>query len=376
MATVPASCTQSSSDPLCPTSGMLTATSAAGVDAATFRNVDARSGVTWMTKIRDNGAPIDNAFVSSQAEAAQSGTNHRSGLSYTCTSPCRWDANGDKQLWVQARAVVRGRPRDLVALLKLEHLLEATPETAIVAGGIKSNNHGNKIMLYGHGSQIVVRCNLSSSNCVLAEPGQIQPPPVRVSSPPLMTPTQLARFKQRAITDGTYFAGCPDGNLAGAVVWVENCSTTQSGNSVISQPCNPLPPPSPGGGGTPLPSTCVNQYNRPGILIWHCGKMSMSGGWTFRGMLYAVNNSDGTCPASAPAAGDGNCSGNGNGSNMVMAMTGGFGVWGAIAIDGGGCLYIGSDGIQVYFDPNVFGAVASYGTVGLVQNTWRELPPR
>ena len=32
--------------------------------------------------------------------------------------------------------------------------------------------------------------------------------------------------------------------------------------------------------------------------------------------------------------------------------------------------------IQVTFDPSVFNAVESYGTVGLVQNTWRELNPK
>jgi hypothetical protein len=54
-------------------------------------------------------------------------------------------------------------------------------------------------------------------------------------------------------------------------------------------------------------------------------------------------------------------------------MTGGFGIWGAIAVDGNACLYASSNGVQVNYDPNVFQAVASYGTVGLVQDTWREL---
>ena len=52
-----------------------------------------------------------------------------------------------------------------------------------------------------------------------------------------------------------------------------------------------------------------------------------------------------------------------------------LGILGALLIDGTGCLYAGSNGLQVQFDPNVFGAVASYGTVGLVQDTWRELIP-
>ena len=41
--------------------------------------------------------------------------------------------------------------------------------------------------------------------------------------------------------------------------------------------------------------------------------------------------------------------------------------------DGGGCVLIGSNSVNVKFDANVFNSVTSYGTVGLVQNTWREL---
>jgi hypothetical protein len=32
--------------------------------------------------------------------------------------------------------------------------------------------------------------------------------------------------------------------------------------------------------------------------------------------------------------------------------------------------------MQVSYDGSIFDAVESYGTVGLVQNTWRELSPK
>jgi hypothetical protein len=73
----------------------------------------------------------------------------------------------------------------------------------------------------------------------------------------------------------------------------------------------------------------------------------------------------------------GNCF-NGNqsvGPADVVNTNGGFGVWGALVIDGGGCLHVGSNGLQIKYDGSAFGAATSYGTVGLVQNTWRELPP-
>jgi hypothetical protein len=49
------------------------------------------------------------------------------------------------------------------------------------------------------------------------------------------------------------------------------------------------------------------------------------------------------------------------------------GVLGALVADGGGCVLIGSNSLNIKFDSNVFNSVTSYGTVGLVQNTWREL---
>jgi hypothetical protein len=79
-----------------------------------------------------------------------------------------------------------------------------------------------------------------------------------------------------------------------------------------------------------------------------------------------------------PERGDGTCSKQNNTDDARDAITtnGGFGVWGVVAVDGPACLKLGSNGIQVSFDPAVFGAVESYGTVGLVQNTWRELNPK
>jgi len=371
---VPVGCDQTSTASLCPRASTLAAANSASPEAANFANVDAGADVTWSTKIRDNGGPLAGAYDAVQADAAQSGTDTRDATPYSCAAPCRWDANGDSQVWVQARTVVRGRPREVVALMKLETVLEATMQAGVTAGGINIANNGNKIMVHAQGSQVVVRCALTDVGCVLYKTIQIQPAPVSVSAPSLMTSAQLTRFKQRAITDGTYHAGCPGNDISGAVVWVEYCADGQLSNSIETQPCNPAAPPSPGGGGTGLSQSCVNQQTRPGILIWHCGRVNVSGGWTFVGVLYAVNNSDGTCAAGAPAAGDGDCSGgNANSTENVVAMTGGGGVLGALTIDGAGCLYAGSNAIQVQYDPNVFGAAASYGTVGLVQNTWREL---
>ena len=127
-----------------------------------------------------------------------------------------------------------------------------------------------------------------------------------------------------------------------------------------------------------MSKNCVNSEDEPGLLIWHCGRADMAGSWTHHGILYMVNNSDGTCPASLPQRGNGTCS---DQPSVTAART-----WstrtaaGASGAQSGstapGCIKLGSNGLQVSFDGSVFDSVRSFGAVGLVQNTWRELDPQ
>lgn len=153
------------------------------------------------------------------------------------------------------------------------------------------------------------------------------------------------------------------------MVWIEGCANPPNlTNKVLTTSCAP-----PNG----MATQCINTEQSPGILIWHCGRADFAGGMTYRGVLYVVNDSDGTCAPGLGQRGDGTCSSQNNvRPEDVLTTNGGFAVWGAVAIDGPGCLKVGSNGLQIKFDPRVFDAVQSYGTVGLVQNTWRELPPK
>ncbi|HEY1106222.1 MAG TPA: hypothetical protein VGE78_08740, partial [Agromyces sp.] len=281
-------------------------------------------------------------------------------------TPCRTDFNGDNQLWVVAKANVRGRPRGIVARLKLELLPESVPQAGILAGALDVTNNGNKLMVDGTGNSIVVRCSpLTSNSCMSyqSNKGQLTPAPSSAPTQPnFMTPSQLARFKSRAIADGRYFAAgtCPTSaaQLTGPVVWVEQCSTSY-GNSIgpFSTPCAV-----PGD----LSTNCINPTNKPGMLIWHCGTLGMTGNYTYYGIMYVVNNSDGTCGGFTAKTG-------GCPSAAVYESGGGAGVLGSLVVDGGGCVLIGSNSLNMKYDSNVFSGIASYGTVGLVQNTWREL---
>ena len=47
----------------------------------------------------------------------------------------------------------------IVARLKLEQLRESVPQAGVVAGALDVTNNGNKLMVDGTGSSIVVRCS-------------------------------------------------------------------------------------------------------------------------------------------------------------------------------------------------------------------------
>jgi hypothetical protein len=352
----------------CPNPANLAGTST----GATFNNVDVKSQTTWKTKVRDNGGALATSYDPTKANLAQG----------SCASPCNYDYNGDGQLWVQAQTVTRGHPRNVVARMRLEKLSESIPRAAVTAGALSvtnNGNHGGTPIIDATGSQVLVRCTGSGNTCINANDGQISPvmptPASAGTAPPnLMTADQLARFKQRAVTDGHYFAGCPtaSSDLSGAVVWVEGCTNPPNfANNVPTVSCNPPT--------TNMSSSCVNTDTSPGMLIWHCGRANFQGNFTYHGLLYMVNDSDGTCPATLPQqVGDYTCSNQPSvdDDHDVLNTNGGFAVWGAVAVDGPACLKVGSNNLQIKFDGSVFDTVESYGTVGLVQNTWRELDPR
>jgi Tfp pilus assembly protein PilX len=366
----PATCTSGgAASDKCPNAATL-----AGSANANFANVDQLANSTWKTKVRDNGGALKNAYDPLQADLAQTTT----GLG-TCAAPCTFDFNRDNEIWVQAQSTVRGKKRNVVARMRLEQITENLPETGVTAGALSvtnNGNHGGTPIIDASGSTVLVRCaNTGASSCVDAKDGQIVPTPQAATVPNLMSASQIARFKQRAITDGRYYPGCPTKNadnkydFSGKVVFIEGCANPPNlTNQVQLMGCSP-----PAG----MATSCTNVDDEPGLVIWHCGRADMAGGYTHRGILYMVNDSDGTCPAGLGARGDGKCVGqNVDDTRDVLTTSGGFAVWGALAVDGDGCMKIGSNGLQVRFDANVFDSAQSYGTVGLVQNTWRELRPQ
>ena len=374
----PPTCTEAAAAGLtCPNRDVLAAANSSTQAAAAFDATDFKAGTAWVTRVRDDYGALANDYDVGLADGTLTGTLGN------CAGPCTWDFNDNNKVWVQARTVVRGEPRNVVAKLQLEELAESMPESAITAGAIKTTNNGNSQLVLDAGSGVFVRCapdnvNPSNNTCAGYDPGQIAPVlpeqlDTAIADKPMMDATQLERFKQRAITDSKHFPGCPpkDADLSGEVVWVEGCTNEPTlANQLITKPCNP-PAPAPAG----MSQTCINNIAKPGLLIWHCGRADFQGGVTFVGVIYIVNNSDGTC--TIPQIGSNGvpkCTGKNEHPDDAFFSSGGFGIQGSLTVDGPACAKIGSNGLQFTYDEAVFSSISSYGTVGLIQNTWRELP--
>jgi Tfp pilus assembly protein PilX len=342
-AAIPSSCSSALVQALCPNPNTLAAGNSSTPASANFSNADTSPAgtVTWTTHIRDNGPPMSQAFVYSQLDAAQSGTNVATGESYSCASPCKWDANGDLKLWVQARAVIGGQVRNVVALLKREQFSEPFPRNGVTAGSLETSNQGNKTIIDSTGSQVVVRCTSTAATCTDYNAGKDQILPAGIvrdpATPPAMTAAQIARFMAAAksANPSTYYTSCP-ASYTGTVVFVDLPSSATN--------C------------TDSNSATYNSSTSPGIVIMPRGTLSMKG--SFYGIVYMVNEQ--------------------NSTDVVLSMEANSQVIGGVAIDGPGRLVAGQASGQqptILFDPNAFNSLATFGTTGLVQNTWRELPP-
>jgi Tfp pilus assembly protein PilX len=339
-AAMPVTCTSATIQSLCPDPATLAAANAAVPAASNFTNVDASANVTWTTRIRDNGGAMSDSYSLAQADAAQSGTNVKTSIAYSCLAPCRWDANGDRKLWVQATATVRARSRSIVALLKREQFSETFAQSGVTAGSFETTNNGNKTIIDAVGSQVVVRCTSSNASCTdyVSSKDQVLPATIvrDAATPPAMSAVQLARFKAAAqsASPSTYYTSCP-ASLAGTVVFIDVANTTACSDSN---------------------SATYNTAAEPGIVIMPRGTLSMKG--TLYGLVYMANGQ--------------------NASTAVLTMEANSELLGGVAIDGPGRLVVGQasgNRSTIKYVPNAFSSLATFGTTGLVQNTWRELLP-
>jgi len=332
-------CTNLSTELLCPNAEQV----ARSYAAATQNDYDANS--TWRTRVRDNPIDPNNPNVTYYDPVA--------------VDQAAWyDFNGDKQLWVSAEATVRGRTRELVALIRVEERPVTFPRYALLAGAFKTSNSGRKVIIDATDPTslgVAVRCAEvgepdKNSACLAYDPGKGQlDPPGHYSTgypdTPAIRTDDLQALEEYARGNGTYYTGCPT-NPNGAVVVIESGSCSYNNSA----------PPAPGA------TRCCNTSLSPGLLIMKCGSLSIGGNIEFYGLLYVPNKASYDDDAPYCSSGD------------VVTTDGTALLSGGVIIDGPGRMHAGSSGANVFFNPKAFEDISAAGTAGVVQNTWREVP--
>jgi hypothetical protein len=286
---------------------------------------------TWRTWVRDNASTA----------GATPDTFWDDAL---LTSRPRYDQNGDKLMWVRAQARVRGRDRAMVGLIRIEPYPITLPGYAILAGKFRTTNNGN------HSASIVdttgslgvaVRCtgSIPSNGCIEYQPnkGQILPNNVSTgySESQTLSPSDLDALLDVARANGTFYTSCPN-SLTGDVVVLDPGT---------GQECDYEG------------NTAHNSAANPGMVIILSGRIEFRGGTTFYGLVYHPNLTNST-------------------DFDLVKVHGNSQVVGGVIVDGPGGVSAGSSGkLNIKFGLNAFNDINSFGTAGVVQNTWREIQP-
>ena len=300
----------------------------------------------WRTHVRDDRNPATGQSVRFWDEDILDPASATYG-----TWP-RYDADGNRHVWVRAEAVVRGRKRAIVAWVRIEDNVISFPQYAVLAGkvgGKNSGGHGGRPLVNSTGSSlgIAVRClePPQSTSCIDLNPTkgpQLQPPAnFQVGYPrqsALDNPDGLQALEDVAKANGTYYATCP-ANPNGDVVVVENAGDCRYTNATPAAPGQ---------------SKCCNSEANPGLYVVKRGKVDFGGNIEFWGVIWNANLD--------------------NLSDIDMVETSGTAaVHGGALVDGDGGVYAGSAGDNIVFFASAFENISAVGTAGVVQNTWREI---
>lgn len=337
----PSTCTQAITDDTCPAQATL---------QPSFDQTDYAAATTWSTQVRDDYDPAINPAGPTCAPGSAGDQFYSDAV----LSNRAYDANCNGELWVKSEALVRGRRRVLVARVKIEEVAEEFPEQLVTAGKFQTSNNGNKVIVDRNGlsdqwntrpGRVAVRCTDQQSPACASNvrEGQIAPCCIEYGEPSATygAPSAVARLRARARAQGTYFAGpgCPStlANPTTRIVFIEQ--TPAAGCSYTG-------------------NDQFYSETAPGLLVIANGKVELSGTTNFYGLIYAANLQGST-------------------AMDVVKVHGNGQINGAAAVDGGGGITTGSSKANLVWDPRVFDdplALKSYGTAGVLKNTFRELP--
>ncbi len=323
--------------PTCTSGGAASSRCPSAAQIAALIPTPDADGATWQTVVRDNSSAGTARFYSD---------------STTMTQPA-YDSNGDGELWVRSTATAKGKTRTIVALVRAEQQEEDIPHAAIITGRLEISNMGNKYIIdasVGGGTPTaVVRCTpvlLETTACLGHPVGagsiasvsgllsflgkQLSPNVVTTNytGGSAMTVEARARLKATAVANGTYYTGCPT-TLTGAVVYIEAGTCTYNSNTVF------------------------NSAAAPGMVLMASGSLYIGGTHIFHGIIYHANELGST--------------------GVVMQVQGNATVIGGVLVDGNAATIAGSSKLNIQLAPDAFRAVRSYGSAGVIQNTWREI---
>jgi hypothetical protein len=305
--------------------------------------VDFDSATSWRTYVRDDRDPVTGQPVRFWSDDIIDPSSSK------YSSWGRYDADGNRHVWVRAEAVVRGRKRAVVAWVRIEDRVINFPQYAILAGFIHGKNnggHGGRPLVDSTGSLgVAVRCNQApESDCIDLNPTkgpQLQPPQnyaLNYPRPSALDPDALGALEDVARANGTYYATCPT-NPNGDVVVVENAGDCRYTNSA---------PAAPGA------SKCCNTQANPGLYIVKHGSVDFGGNIEFWGVIWNANLDNSS-------------------SERLVETSGTAAIRGGVIVDGDGGVYAGSSGDNIVYNAFAFENIKSVGTAGVVQNTWREI---
>jgi hypothetical protein len=324
-------CTQTSTNPLCPTPSQV---------LAQFSGADFKFSPAWKVQVRDDTAPLAAGSTCSVQPAPGFYSD-----SAVLGQP-NWDANKNCQLWVRAEGTLQGKKRVVVAKVRVENRAPTFPQAPFVAGSFgTSNNGGSKTIVDGSGFQGTVRC-ASGPSCASWTGQQLtNPASVSMGDPNIgstaLDPSMIEALRAIAKKNNTWYQDCSSANPNGDVVFVESGSCQFNAS-------------------TPVVSGAVNGGTKKGIFVLANGTIKMTGNLIWYGYILAANGQ--------------------NTSSTVVDIGGTGTIYGGVFVDGNGNLTVGSSGNagngnlpNIVYKSDVLPDVTAYGTAGIIQNTWREL---
>lgn len=305
------------------------------------------------------GSPITNQWTTYVRSVVPSSTyfnskNEEGAVDYAPSS--KENPELEDKLWVRAVGVVNCRTVSLATLVSRQ--LVSVPFPKDVLGGnwfevTNKGGHGEKGIVNGKGNaaedgEVGMRCEgrekgNGSGQCEHFEnntkthkeqfENYKQGPP---TSSPVLTEEQLATVKSLAEANGTLrstaLGNCPKSmeELTGDPAYIE------CGNLQIS------------GNGN------ANSSTSPGFLAMAEGTLTLKGSGTFYGAIYSRN------PANSPEA--------------MVILGGGVTIYGAIEVDGKGGIELGSNSVNLVYEPKAIVELKGSAGATPTRNTFRILP--